>query len=85
MVEIELGQAFAATKAPVAKPVAEVSSSVGVAVIASVAPVTVGLVLPCPPSEAEKVRYANRQRVPGGKGGGGWLSSTTPNGARRDQ
>lgn len=45
-------------KTPVAKPATVAPSSMEVAVIPSKA--TCGLVLPCPPSDAEKVMYGNR-------------------------
>lgn len=44
-------------KAPVAKLAAVASSSLNVPAVESAAPVTCGLVLPCPPSDAEKVRH----------------------------
>eukprot|EP00904_Undaria_pinnatifida_P002026 jgi/Undpi1/11824/HiC_scaffold_4.g01523.m1 len=56
---IEEGQIFAATKAPVAKPKSAMTATkaVGAAIIASAGPVASGLVLPCPPSDTEKVIY----------------------------
>lgn len=67
---IEEGQVFAATKGPVAKPVAVTTSSPEVAVIASAAPVACGLVLPCPPSDAEKVMHISTPCEKSGGGGG---------------
>lgn len=61
--DIEEGQVFAATKAAVVKPAAVACSSVEVAVIASAAPVACGLVLPCPPSDAEKVMHLSNAYV----------------------
>lgn len=52
--------------APMAKPAAVAPSSMETAVIPPKAPC--GLVLPCPPSDAEKVMYANRPQVKGWEG-----------------
>ena len=59
---IEEGQIFAATKAPVAKPKSAMTATkaVGAAIIASAGPVASGLVLPCPPSDTEKVMTPRR-------------------------
>lgn len=62
-VDMELGLG---PKAPGAKPEAVSSSSVGVVVVASAAaPVASGLVLPCPPSDDEKVMLYRSIRTRG--------------------